>query len=341
MRPNPDTIKKEFRPEPPKKRCLRPIEKGCLAKMKEPVLVVMAAGMGSRYGGLKQIDPVGDNGEIIIDFSLYDAVLAGFKKVVFLIKKEIDADFREVIGNRMAKHMDVKYAYQEVDALPEGFRVPEGRKKPWGTAHAVLCCRSQIDAPFAVINADDYYGREAFRLVYRYLRELEDPHGGHYAMVGYRLENTLTENGHVARGVCTVSPEGFLTDIRERTHIEKRGDGAAYTEDDGKTWFPIPRGSTVSMNLWGFSEAILDEIARGFPAFLQTEAARNPEKAEYFLPSVVNAQLKNGTADVRVLHTPDRWYGVTYRKDKPAVTEALRKLRREGIYPARLWGETN
>ena len=324
----------------PRSRRLRPWGKGRFEHMrKEPVLVVMAAGMGSRYGGLKQIDPVGDNGEIIIDFSLYDAVLAGFHKVVFLIKKDIEADFREVVGNRMSKFMDVKYAYQELDALPEGFSVPAGRKKPWGTAHAVLCCRDRIDAPFAVINSDDYYGREAFRLIYRYLADLENPRSSHYAMVGYRLENTLTENGHVARGVCTVSPEGFLTEIRERTHIEKRGDGAAYTEDGGKTWFPIPRGSIVSMNLWGFSEAVLDEIARGFPVFLKNEAARNPEKAEYFLPSVVDAQLKAGTADVRVLRTPDRWYGVTYRKDKPGVVEAMRRLKRAGFYPAELWKE--
>lgn len=305
--------------------------------MQEPVLVVMAAGLGSRYGGLKQIDPVGDNGEIIIDFSLYDAVRAGFKKVVFLIKKDLEAEFREVIGNRMEPFMEVRYGFQELDALPAGYRVPETRKKPWGTAHAVYCCRGAIDAPFAVINADDYYGREAFRLIYDYLLHMTDPGSPHYAMVGYTLENTLTENGHVARGVCTVSPEGFLTEIHERTHIEKRDGGAAYTEDDGKTWTKIPQGSIVSMNLWGFSEAVLDAIGRGFPAFLDGDAAKNPEKAEYFLPSVVDSQLRAGTADVRVLHTPDRWYGVTYRQDKPVVVEAMRKLKAEGYYPPKLW----
>lgn len=308
--------------------------------MKEPVLVVMAAGMGSRYGGLKQIDPVGDNGEIIIDFSLYDAVHAGFKKVVFLIKRNIEADFKEIIGNRMSKIVDVRYAYQELDALPKGCAVPAVRKKPWGTAHAVLCCRDQIDAPFAVINSDDYYGREAFRLIYDYLKHMEDPISPHYAMIGYQLENTLTENGHVARGVCSVSPNGYLSDIHERTHIEKRNSGAAYTEDDGKTWVMIPKGSTVSMNLWGFSEAILGEIESGFSDFWKNEVSVNPEKAEYFLPSVVDAQLKAGTADVRVLHTPDRWYGVTYRKDKPVVVEAMRRLKAKGFYPANLWGET-
>mgnify|MGYP000998541906 CR=1 FL=1 len=307
--------------------------------MKEPVLVVMAAGMGSRYGGLKQIDPVGDNGEIIIDFSLYDAIHAGFKKVIFLIKRSIESDFKEIIGDRMSKFADVRYAYQELDALPAGYTVPSVRKKPWGTAHAVLCCRDQIDAPFAVINSDDYYGREAFRLIYQYLAKMQDPMSPHYAMVGYQLENTLTENGHVARGVCTVSPDGYLTDIHERTHIEKRGGGAAYTEDNGKTWVPIPQGSTVSMNLWGFSEGVLGAIDRGFSDFWKSEVPSNPEKAEYFLPSVVDAQLRAGTADVRVLHTPDRWYGVTYRKDKPVVVEAMRRLKAEGFYPAKLWEE--
>lgn len=305
--------------------------------MKEPVLVVMAAGLGSRYGGLKQIDPVGDNGEIIIDFSLYDAMHAGFKKVVFLIKKDIEDEFREVIGDRISKFMDVKYAYQELDALPEGFSVPDGRKKPWGTAHAVLCCRDVIDAPFAVINADDYYGREAFRLIYDYLVQMQDLTSRSYAMVGYILENTLTENGHVARGVCTVSQEGYLKDIHERVHIEKRDGKAEYTEDDGSTWAEIPQGSTVSMNLWGFSPVMLEEIASRFPHFLQHDAVQNPQKAEYFLPFVVDAQLKAGTADVKVLKTPDRWYGVTYREDKPVVVEAIRKLRKQGFYPAHLW----
>ncbi len=305
--------------------------------MKEPVLVVMAAGMGSRYGGPKQIDPVGDNGEIIIDFSLFDAVNAGFKKVVFLIKKSIEADFKEIIGDRMSKIMDVKYAYQEVNVLPEGYSVPDGREKPWGTAHAILCCRDMIDAPFAVINADDYYGKDAFRLIYDYLLHSRDDELYRYAMVGYTLENTLTDHGHVARGVCVTSPDGYLQDIHERTHIEKRDDKAQYTEDDGKTWVTIPHGSTVSMNLWGFSESMLDEISNRFPAFLDKAIIENPLKSEFFLPTVVDKLLKNKKATVKVLKSPDKWYGVTYREDKPVVVEAIRNMRKQGVYPAKLW----
>ncbi len=307
--------------------------------MTEPLLVVMAAGMGSRYGGPKQIDPVGDNGEIIIDFSLFDAVNAGFKKVIFIIKKSIEADFKEIIGDRMSKLIDVKYAYQEVDVLPEGYSVPQGREKPWGTAHAVLCCRNLIDAPFAVINADDYYGKEAFSLIYNYLVNSRDDEVYRYAMVGYTLENTLTDHGHVARGVCVATPDGFLQDIHERTHIEKRENTAEYTEDDGRTWVKIPRGSTVSMNLWGFSQSFLGEIANRFPTFLDNAAAANPLKAEFFLPSVVNELLLSGKASVRILKTPDKWYGVTYREDKSAVVEAIRAMRKQGIYPAKLWGD--
>lgn len=305
--------------------------------MKEPVLVVMAAGLGSRYGGLKQIDPVGDHGEIIIDFSLYDAVLAGFKKVVFLIKRSIANEFEEVIGNRISRFMDVKYAYQELDVLPDGYRIPEGREKPWGTAHAVLCCRDVIDAPFAVINADDYYGKEAFRLIYDYLAQMEDDSDYRYAMVGYTLEKTLTDHGHVARGVCTVSPDGYLKDIHERTHIEKRDGRAEYTEDGGASWTVIPEGSTVSMNLWGFSQTLLGEIAERFPPFLERDAVENPLKAEFFLPSVVDSLLKKEKATVRVLRTPDRWYGVTYRDDKPVIVEAIRAMRKQGMYPDVLW----
>nr|WP_319489208.1 sugar phosphate nucleotidyltransferase [uncultured Caproiciproducens sp.] len=305
--------------------------------MKEPVLVVMAAGMGSRYGGPKQIDPVGDNGEIIIDFSLFDAVNAGFKKVVFLIKKSIEADFKEIIGDRMSKIIDVKYAYQEVGVLPEGYRVPQGRDKPWGTAHAILCCRDVIDAPFAVINADDYYGKDAFRLIYDYLLHSQDDELYRYAMVGYTLENTLTDYGHVARGVCTATHDGFLKDIHERTHIEKKMGLAQYTEDSGQTWVTIPKGSIVSMNLWGFSETILGEIADRFPSFLDSALAENPLKAEFFLPTVVDELLKSKKASVKVLQSPDKWYGVTYREDKPVVVEAIRKMRKQGIYPAELW----
>lgn len=304
--------------------------------MKEPILVVMAAGMGSRYGGLKQIDPVGANGEIIIDFSLYDAVKAGFKKVIFIIKKAIEEDFREVIGDRISKIMEVSYAYQEVGDLPAGYAVPDGRGKPWGTGHAILSCRALADAPFAVINADDYYGAEAFRLIYDYLKNTQDDAVYRYAMVGYILENTLTDHGHVARGVCVISPDDMLETIHERTHIEKR-DGKAQFTEDGENWTVIPAGSTVSMNLWGFSPSILQELGARFPAFLDNALTENPLKAEYFLPTVVDQLVEEGKASVKVLRSRDRWYGVTYREDKPVVVEAIRKLHEDGVYPDHLW----
>lgn len=304
--------------------------------MKEPVLVVMAAGMGSRYGGLKQIDPVGSHGEIIIDFSLYDAWQAGFRKVVFIIKKALEADFREVIGNRMAKIMEVCYAYQEVDDVPAGFTAPEGRVKPWGTGHAVLACRDVVDAPFAVINADDYYGAHAFRLIYDYLSNNPDGERYSYAMVGYELEKTLTDHGHVARGVCVVK-DGCLADINERVRIEKHPVGAQYTEDDGKSWVTIPEGSTVSMNLWGFTPSLLKELGDRFPVWLDNAIKENPLKSEFFLPTVVDNLLKEQKATVRVLNSSDRWYGVTYREDKPVVEAAIAKLRAAGVYPEYLW----
>ena len=304
--------------------------------MKEPVLVIMAAGMGSRYGGLKQIDPVDEHGNLIIDFSIYDALKAGFKKVVFIIKHEIEADFREVIGDRISAYVDTEYVYQEVDALPAGFSVPEGRVKPWGTAHAVLCCKGVVNAPFAVINADDYYGSHAFQMIYDYLCQARDDEKYRYAMVGYILENTLTENGHVARGVCTTE-DGFLTDIHERTRIEKRPGGPAYTED-GETWVDIPQGSIVSMNLWGFSESILGELEQRFAGFLEENLPANPVKCDYFLPSVVDSLLKEGKATVRVLPSQDKWYGVTYRPDHEIVVEAVKQFKRDGLYPEILWG---
>lgn len=304
--------------------------------MNEPILVVMAAGMGSRYGGLKQIDPVGENGEIIIDFSLYDAKNAGFKKVVFLIKRSIEDDFKEIIGDRISKFMEVHYAYQEIDAmLPADFKVPEGREKPWGTAHAILCCDNCIDAPFAVINADDYYGKDAFKLIYGFLQNC-DAKSNDYGMVGYILENTLTDHGHVARGVCIKGGDGYLEGITERTHIEKRDGKAQYTED-GESWVTIPQGSTVSMNLWGFAPTILDVIKADLPIFLNNEVAGNPLKSEYFLPNVVGEMVTQNKATVKVLESPDRWYGVTYREDKPVVVEAIKQMRDAGVYPSKLW----
>lgn len=305
--------------------------------MKKPVLVIMAAGMGSRYGGLKQIDPVDEQGHIIMDFSLYDAVKAGFEKVIFVIKKENEQDFKEVIGTRISKEVQVEYAFQDINDIPRGFTVPEERVKPWGTGHAVLSCKELIDSPFVVINADDYYGKSAFAQIYDYLTTHEDGEKYKYAMVGYVLENTLTENGHVARGVCTTDDNSHLTGITERTRIEKHGEGTAYTEDDGATWHVIPEGSIVSMNLWGFTESFMKELEAGFPAFLEQGMKGNPLKCEYFLPSVVDGLVENGKADVTVLKSYDRWYGVTYKEDKETVVNAIGKMKREGLYPQKLW----
>lgn len=307
--------------------------------MSKPVLVIMAAGMGSRYGGLKQIDPVDEEGHIIMDFSMYDARRAGFEKVIFIIKRENATDFKETVGKRIEKYLDVSYAFQELEDIPEGFAVPEGRVKPWGTAHAVYSCIDQIDGPFAVINADDYYGKEAFELIYNYLSEHEDDEKYRYTMVGYKLGNTVTDNGHVARGICEVNADGELTGVCERTRIEKRDDGIAYTEDDGETWTPVEDDATVSMNMWGFTRSILDEIKNGFPAFLEEGLESNPMKCEYFLPTVVSDLLKADRAAVAVLKSADKWYGVTYKEDKPVVVAAIRKMKEAGLYPEHLWEE--
>lgn len=302
--------------------------------MKQPVLVVMAAGMGSRYGGLKQIDPVDKEGHIIMDFSVYDAVKAGFKKVIFIIKKENEADFKAAIGDRLSKHLDVTYVFQDLKNLPEGYEVPEGRVKPWGTGHAVLSCIDEIDEPFAVINADDYYGANAFRMAYDFLTQNQDEDGIYrYMMVGYKLENTLTENGHVARGVCVTDEEGHLQKIHERTHIERHEGNVAYTEDEGKTWTALPQDSTVSMNMWGFSESILKELKARFPKFLEENLPVNPMKCEYFLPFVVDELLGENKATVKVLKSMDKWYGVTYKEDKPVVVAAIQRMKDEGLYP--------
>lgn len=305
--------------------------------MSKPVLVIMAAGMGSRYGGLKQIDPIDDKGHIIIDFSMFDAKKAGFEKVIFIIKKENEEDFKEVVGNRMAKYLEVEYAYQDLNNLPEGYALPEGRTKPWGTAHAVLSCIDRIDGPFAVINADDYYGQEAFRLIYDYLDTHTDDDKYRYAMVGYQLANTVTDNGHVARGVCEIDEKGRLTAVNERTRIEKRGDGIAYTENDGQTWVDLSADTIVSMNMWGFTKSILKEIKDGFPAFLEEGLKKNPMKCEYFLPAVVSSLLEAGKASVAVLTSADKWYGVTYKEDKPVVEAAIRKFKDDGLYPENIW----
>lgn len=304
--------------------------------MKEPILVVMAAGMGSRYGGFKQIDPVGDHGEFILDYSLFDAGQAGFRRVVFLIRHSFEKEFQERMESCLPEGWEVHYAFQELDALPAGYSAPEGREKPWGTGHAVLCCREWIDAPFCVVNADDYYGSQAFQLMYRYLSQVEESRPAPFAMVGYVLANTITENGSVARGICSVQGQ-MLTGLQERTRIEMHGDGIAFTEDGGQSWTPLDANSIVSMNFWGFTPAILEELSRRFPAFLERTAAENPLKGEYFLPSAVNRMLDEKTASVRVFSTDERWYGVTYPEDKPAVVTALGEMTRQGKYPSPLW----
>lgn len=305
--------------------------------MNKPVLVIMAAGMGSRYGGLKQIDPIDEQGHIIMDFSIFDAKRAGFEKVVFIIKRENEQDFKEAIGKRIEEVMEVEYVFQDINNIPGGFVVPEGRVKPWGTAHAVLSAIDVIDGPFAVINADDYYGRDAFQKIYDYLSTHQDDEKYRYTMVGYQLGNTLTENGHVSRGICESNENGELVSVTERTHIVKTEDGAAYTEDDGATWTAISVDSVVSMNMWGFSASFLQEIKNGFVTFLEENLVNNPMKCEYYLPTVVSNLLSADKATVAVLTSVDKWYGVTYKEDKPFVVAAIKNLKESGLYPEKLW----
>lgn len=305
--------------------------------MNKPVLVIMAAGMGSRYGGLKQIDPISDQGEIILDFSLYDAYMAGFEKAIFIIKRENEEDFRALVDERAGKHMEIAYAFQELTDLPAGYTVPEGRVKPWGTCHAVLSARDLIDGPFAVINADDYYGPGAFQTMFNYLESAADDEKYRYCMVGYQLPNTLTENGHVARGVCSVNEAGQLSDIVERTKIMRRDGVIQFTEDDGETWTDLPEDTTVSMNFWGFTCSFIDEMEARFPAFLDQAMVENPMKGEYFLPGVVDQLIKEDKATVRVLTSSDKWYGVTYKEDKQGVVDALQSMKDKGLYPEKLW----
>ena len=305
--------------------------------MENPTLVILAAGMGSRYGGLKQIDPVDDKGHKIIDFSIYDAVRAGFGKVVFIIKKENEKDFRECVGDAVSKHIAVDYVFQELDKVPEGFQIPEGRVKPWGTAHAILCCKDVVKEPFAVINADDYYGRSAFDELYKFLTTHEDDEKYRYAMVGYQLGNTLTDNGSVARGICVTDDDGYLVEIAERTKIVKTEKAAAFTEDDGETWTEVALDTPVSMNMWAFSPSIIGELQAAVDRFFAEEVEKNPLKSECFLPIEVDKLLKAGKATVEVLHSADKWFGVTYKEDKPFVMESIRNLKDAGVYPDVLW----
>lgn len=304
-------------------------------KMTKPVLVVMAAGMGSRYGGLKQIDPVGKHGEMIIDYSIYDAMLAGFEKVVFIINRGIEADFKAAIGDRVAKKMEVAYVFQQLDSyLPKDYVIPEERKKPWGTAQAILCCKDVVDGNFAAINADDYYGKNAYRLLYDRLNIAADRGGKlDYCMVGFLLDNTLTDNGHVARGICETDADGKLINVVERTRVMRTPEGPAYSEDEGTTWYHIPKNNLVSMNMWGFTPSIFSEIEKRFPDFLREEVPKNPLKAEMYIPMEVGRLLREGKATVEVMPSPDRWHGVTYHDDKQSVMDALRKMTDEGLYP--------
>ena len=300
----------------------------------KPVLLIMAAGMGSRYGGLKQMDPVGEQGEFILDYSLFDAQRAGFERAVLVIKRENEADFRRMLTNRVK--MPITFAYQALEDLPAGFAVPQGRVKPWGTGHAVLAARDAVDAPFCVINADDFYGAEAFRLAYAHLTH--STADGVFSMVGYRLRNTLSETGHVARGVCDVADDGTLLDITERTHIISTVDGPLMRGEDARTYTLLDPDTIVSMNMWAFPHAMMQRLGEAFPAFLAQAAQNNPLTAEFFLPFVVDELLRAGRARVTVTPTQDKWYGVTYREDRLDVVAALRGMTEAGHYPTPLWG---
>ena len=300
--------------------------------MKNPELVILAAGMGSRYGGLKQIDTVDEYGHIIIDYSIFDAMEAGFRDFTFIIKHEIEEDFRAVMDTHLAgKDINVKYVFQEIDLIPEGFEIPDGRTKPWGTAHAILCTLGTVEAPFAVINADDYYGKDAFVKIYNFLKDAEDTDKYGYAMVGYRLKNTVTEMGTVSRGVCSAE-NGMLTDIVERTKIGVRDNGEIYFAEDGAETVLDP-DTLVSMNFWGFTPSFIRECTDRFPEFLRGGLVANPAKCEFYIPGVVGELLREGKAQVKVLESVDKWYGVTYKEDKATVTAAFADFLARGVYP--------
>ena len=303
---------------------------------KKPTLVIMAAGMGSRYGGLKQMDKLGPAGEVIIDYALFDAKRAGFEDVVCIIKHEIEDGFKEIMNKGAAKHMNIRYAYQDINAIPEGFSVPEGRVKPWGTGHAILAAKDLIDGPFVVINADDYYGPGVFKTLYEYLLTAEDSGKYDYCMAGYMIENTLTENGSVARGIC-VAKDGYLERIDERTKVQKNNGIIQFTEDDGASWTDIEPGTVVSMNCFGFTPSILKELEAKFPENLKRIIETNPLKGEFYIPIVTSELINEGKATVKVLPCHDKWFGVTYKEDRPVVVENIRKLTEDGVYPADLW----
>ena len=306
--------------------------------MEKPVLVVLAAGIGSRYGGLKQMDSVGSFGQCLIDYAIYDARRAGFEKVIFVIKKELETDFREMVGNRISRGIEVAYAFQNMEDLTEGVDIPDARSKPWGTTHAVLAARALINGPFAVINADDYYGPEAFRVLYDYLANHTDrPDCFQYAMVGYHLGRTLSDSGGVTRGVCRTNRDGLLENIVEQQDIEREGEGGRFSTDNGQSWNYLTGNTLVSMNFWGFQRSFLDEAEKRFPLLLRRALAHHPEKGEVQLPVMVADLLDRGRAQVRVLSSGEQWFGVTYREDKPLVVAALREKTEQGLYPENLW----
>ena len=304
----------------------------------KPTLVILAAGMGSRYGGLKQIDPIDEQGHKIIDFSIYDAKRAGFGKVVFIIKKEHEEDFRSCVGDAISKHMEVDYVFQDLTDVPKDFAIPEGRVKPWGTTHALLCCKDVVKEPFAVINADDYYGKNAYVTLAEFLKQQEERKDlPVYAMVGYQLKNTLTDKGSVARGLCMRDDQDYLTEIVERTKIIKTQDGAAFTEDDGVSYTPVSVDTLVSMNMWAFYPDIFPLMEEAMEQFFKEKVGHNPMKAECLIPTEVGGLLEKKKAAVKVLSSTDRWFGVTYQEDKPMVKEAIQQLKDSNLYPEYLW----
>ncbi|MBQ9990513.1 MAG: nucleotidyltransferase [Lachnospiraceae bacterium] len=311
--------------------------------MGKPTLVILAAGMGSRYGGLKQIDPIDQEGHKIIDFSIYDAMHAGFGKVVFIIKKEHEADFRSCIGDAVSKHIEVEYVFQDLQDVPAGLSIPEGRVKPWGTTHALMCCKEVVNEPFAVINADDYYGKSAYTTLVDFLSSHEDVSVGNvedkpsYAMVGYQLKNTLTDKGSVARGCCVTDSAGFLAEIVERTRIIKTDEGAAFSEDEGTTWTAISPDTLVSMNMWAFYPSVFSLFEKAMEEFFLTQVEKNPMKAECLIPTEVGGLLEKGRVTVKVLSSQDKWFGVTYQEDKPFVKASIQELKDRGVYPEKLW----
>ena len=312
----------------------------------KPTLIIMAAGMGSRYGGLKQVEKMTDTGEIILDFSLYDAMMAGFDRAVFVIREEHRDIFRELVDERAGKFMTVEYAYQDKYDLPEAIKeemekscpgIFDKREKPWGTGHAIYACRELIDGPFAVINADDYYGPEGFVSIYEFLTKQAEAEPMKLCMAGYILANTITENGHVARGVCEMDEEGFLTSIAERTKIMRRPEGIAFSEDDGNTWETLPEDSLVSMNFWGLAGGMMEALADGLEDFFRDKFPKNPEKCEYLLPEIIDDLIRDAKATVKVLPCHERWCGVTYKEDKEDVKQALQAKKDAGLYPEKLW----